>query len=133
MTANGNLSALAETYTTTQNTYGNGSFSGNVIASFLENHDQPRFGGQTKDQAVSILLLCENIVSLPCSSSRTPWLGLSSRTVSPFSTTASPSIFVQVPWLTVLQVRSKATRAVLTLPTVRRTCIVYGLGVCVLI
>lgn len=49
----GNLSAIVETVKETQNTYGNGSYSGNVIASFLENHDQPRFGGQTSDQSVS--------------------------------------------------------------------------------
>lgn len=41
--------------------------------------------------------------------------------------------FTRVSWLTVLQVRSKATRAVLTLPTVRRTYTISGLGVCVLI
>lgn len=52
MNPQGNLSALVETFTDTQNTYGNGSYSGNVIASFLENHDQPRFGGQTTDQSV---------------------------------------------------------------------------------
>lgn len=49
----GNLSALAETFKDTQSTYGNGSYSPNVLASFLENQDQPRFGGQTNDQSVS--------------------------------------------------------------------------------
>lgn len=46
----GNMSALAETATRTQNTYKNGAF---LTGSFLENHDQPRFQSITQDQAVS--------------------------------------------------------------------------------
>ncbi|EKM52807.1 glycoside hydrolase family 13 protein [Phanerochaete carnosa HHB-10118-sp] len=52
MNPQGNLSALVDTVQQTQSTYGNGSYSGSVIASFLENQDQPRFGGQTSDQAL---------------------------------------------------------------------------------
>ncbi|GJE95538.1 glycoside hydrolase family 13 protein [Phanerochaete sordida] len=52
MTPQGNLSAIADTVQQTQSTYGNGSYNGNVLASFLENHDQPRFGGQTQDQSL---------------------------------------------------------------------------------
>ena len=46
----GNLSALVETYQNSQKSYKNGTFS---VGSFLENHDQPRYGSLVKDDAVS--------------------------------------------------------------------------------
>lgn len=45
-TKNGNCSALAEHTTTVQKTFKNGLFG---TGSFLENHDQPRFGSLTQD------------------------------------------------------------------------------------
>ena len=53
----GNLSALAATFTDTQNTYSNGnngSYSTSAIASFLENHDNARFTNSTVDPAVCL-------------------------------------------------------------------------------
>ncbi|KAJ3562448.1 hypothetical protein NP233_g9563 [Leucocoprinus birnbaumii] len=48
-TPSGNLSALGDILTASQNSYKDGGFS---VASFLENHDQPRFQNITTDQAV---------------------------------------------------------------------------------
>lgn len=45
----GNLSALAGVITTSQGVYKNGLFG---TASFLENHDQPRFPSLSNDTAV---------------------------------------------------------------------------------
>ena len=50
----GNLSALAATFRETQETYGNGSYSPSVIASFLENHDNARFTNSTIDPVVRV-------------------------------------------------------------------------------
>jgi len=47
----GNLSALATVITTSQGAYRNGLFG---TASFLENHDQPRFPSLSNDTAVRL-------------------------------------------------------------------------------
>lgn len=47
----GNLSALASVITTSQRVYKNGLFG---TASFLENHDQPRFPSLSNDAAVQL-------------------------------------------------------------------------------
>lgn len=50
----GNLSALADMVTTAQDHYEGGA---DMVVSFLENHDQPRFPSKTQDVAVRTCLL----------------------------------------------------------------------------
>ena len=56
----GNLSALAEVVTTSQGAYKNGLFG---TASFLENHDQPRFPSLSNDTAVRSVLRTTKLCS----------------------------------------------------------------------
>lgn len=66
VSTSGNLSALAETVKASQSSYKNGAFG---TGSFLENHDQPRLGSQTTDQA-----LIKNAMSWPFISDGVPIL-----------------------------------------------------------